>query len=98
MFLTRLKVATNGTDLTCIREQPERSALLHGIERMRLEGATKDAEGFGRWALSIPFEDYVALGTKYPALMSKDPREKQKFYRWFMQSDESLPYRVREKI
>jgi hypothetical protein len=98
MFLTRLKVSGDGRELTCIREQPDRAAILESVKTMRQEAATKDAPGFGRWALSIPFEDWISLREKYPELASPDAKIKSRAYLRFMRSAESLPFRVRERI
>lgn len=99
MFNVRFKHYAADNVLQCVREQPGRELILDTNQRLRNEDLiTKDRPGFGRYALNIPFEDYVALQAKYPELASNDPLVKSKAYHKFMQSPESLPYRVRERI
>jgi hypothetical protein len=93
-----LKIKREGESLVTIREQHARPLILDTVARVRADGGIADREGLGRWALSIPFEDYIALRDKYPELASTDPKIKSRAYRRFMRSPESLPYRVREKI
>ena len=59
--------------------------------------APADRPGLGRWMLSIPFEDYLALQVKYPELASPDGQIKTRAYKRFMASPESKPYRLRER-
>jgi len=65
---------------------------------MRKATPMADREGIGRWALSVPMEDWLGLRRKYPDLQSKDPATRSKAWERFIQSDESKPYRTREKI
>jgi hypothetical protein len=98
MFFTRLKVSGDGRDITCFRSQPERDNILHTLERRRIEGvAPRDVEGLGRMVLQIPWEDFERLKLKYPDLGSPDGKVKTRAYYRFMASDESLPFRVRER-
>ena len=73
-----------------------RRGKLETIAAMRRELEIRDA-GFGRWMLSIPFEDYHRLLKRHPELSSKDPAVKTAFYRKFIRSEASAPYRVQEK-
>lgn len=74
-----------------------RKAKLETIAAMRREMVIRDREGLGRWTLSIPFEDYFRMLKRHPELASKDPKVKSEFYRKFIRSEASLPYRVQEK-
>jgi hypothetical protein len=99
MFLTRLKVSGDGKELTCYRAQPDRAAILHTIERRRLEGiAPRDVEGLGRLMLQIPWEDLERLKRKYPDLASPDGKIKTRAYYRLLASPESMPFRVRERF
>jgi hypothetical protein len=81
-----------------IREQHARPLILDTVARVRAAGGITDREALGRWALSIPFEDWLAIRAKYPELASNDPKIKSRAYLRFMRSPESLPYKMREKI
>lgn len=96
MFDIKTKREDDG--LTVIREQPGRVGILESVKQLRHEGGAKDADGLGRWALSIPFEDWVRLRAKYPALASNDPKVKSRAYFRFMATPEAEPFKVREKI
>lgn len=98
MFNVKLKVDPDGRGLTSIRTQIERPLILDTLAELRKAGPMRDIPGFGRWALSIPLEDMLALRIKYPDLASSDPFTKTRAYRRFIASDESIPYRVRERI
>lgn len=96
MFQQRLMI--QGDRLTHVLHQPSRHLILDTAARMRLLEPMRDREGLGRWALSIPFEDWVALRRKHPELASTDAHVKTRAYLRFMASDESKPYRVRERV
>jgi hypothetical protein len=93
-----LKIKREGEHIVTTRTQHERPLILDTVQRVRLSGGVDDREGLGRWALSIPFEDWIALREKYPELASNDPKIKSRAYLRFMRSPESLPYKMREKI
>jgi hypothetical protein len=93
-----LRLKREGDRMISWREQPGRDDLMRGIEQLRQVGGANDREGLGRWALSIPFEDWLRLRTKYPELASPDSKIKTRAYLRFMRSPESWPYRMREKI
>jgi hypothetical protein len=94
----KLKATLEGDGLTVIRAQPERPLILDTLAEMRKAHPMADREGLGRWALSIPMEDWLRLREKYPDLAVSDPVIKSRAYARFIQSAESLPFRVREKI
>lgn len=78
-------------------EQVGRDALLESVAQLR-QAPPADREGLGRWALSIPFEDHAALVRKYPDLAAPDARIRSAAWARFIQSDESRPYRMRDRI
>ena len=83
------------TRLTAERRQYGRDDIMQTLEQFRREGIKPgDRDGLGRWALSIPFEDFERLCLKYPELASKDPQTKSAAYKRFMRSDASKPYRM----
>jgi len=65
---------------------------------VRKEGGVPDRPGLGRLALTIPPGDYQALRRANPDLASPDGKIRSRAWVKFMQSPESLPYRVRDKI
>lgn len=83
--------------LTVKREQPERGLILDTLQRMRNLEPMADLPGIGRWALSIPAEDWLTIREQYPELQSKDGQERSRAWARFIASDESIPYRVRDK-
>lgn len=98
MFKVRLSVdAVRGT-LSRELVQPSRPLILDTLAEMRKAEPMADRQGLGRWALSIPFEDWVRLREKYPELATNDPATRTRFYRRFIASEESRPFRVRERV
>jgi hypothetical protein len=93
-----LKIKREGEHIVTTRTQYERPLILDTVQRVRLSGGVDDRQGLGRWALSIPFEDWIALREKFPELASNDPKIKSRAYLRFMRSPESLPFKMREKI
>lgn len=73
----------------------ERSENLRLNEFLRNNAGVRKSDGI-RWSLSIPYDDWVALGRLNPALRSKDAVEKTKAWKAFINSPESIPYRVME--
>jgi len=49
---------------------------------------------FGRQVMTIPLADYEMLRRKYPELCSTDNQVRSDWYKKFILSSESLPYRV----
>lgn len=84
--------------LTHALEQVNRADVLDAVAATRREHPVADREGFGRWALSIPFEDHAALVRKYPDLAARDAQIRTRAWHVFIQSDESMPYRMRDRI
>jgi len=74
--------------------QPTRNLILNRNKELRKNpGSIRDLS-FGRQHLSIPLEDYEILKRKYPVLVRGSNAEKTKFYKKFILSTESIPYRV----
>lgn len=82
--------------ITHALEQTNRDALLGVVADTRREHPVADREGLGRWALSVPIEDWLKLRLKYPDLAAPDAQIKTRAWLAFMGSDESAPYRMRE--
>jgi hypothetical protein len=82
--------------ITHALEQPGRDALLGMVADTRREHPIADREGLGRWAVSVPFEDWLGLIRKYPDLQAPDAQIKTRAWLRFIASDESNPYRMRE--
>ena len=77
------------------RTQPDRQLILHrNAELQKNPGVITDIS-FGRYHLSIPLEDYEVLKRKYPILVNGSNDERTAFYKKFIRSVESKPYRVR---
>lgn len=98
MFRQRLIVDAMRHQLTHVLEQPSRLMILMTLQEMRKAEPMSDREGLGRWALSIPFEDWMRLRREIPELASTDAGIKRRAYLRFMASRQSVPYRVRESI
>lgn len=96
MFRQRLTI--EGKQLTVVLEQPTRPLILDTTAELRKAGGAPDRPGLGRWALSVPFEDWVALREKYPDLASPDAQIKSRAWLAFIASAESKPYKVREHV
>jgi len=84
--------------LTYVLEQTNRAAVLESVKATRIEHPVKDRPGLGRWALSVPLEDWVRLRRTYPDLAAKDAQIRSVAWTRFMQSAESEPYRMRDRI
>lgn len=80
---------------------PQRARGLAALERMRqsdgkpikLQGELNGDKDWGYVGLCIPELDYYVLLTRNPDLKSKDKETRNKAWRKFMDSPESLPYR-----
>lgn len=94
----RIAVKREGDTVGSVREQIARPLILDTLGHMRQAAPMADSEGLGRWALCIPHEDWLRLRDKYPALASPDQAEKSRAYVAFINSSESAPFRVRERI
>jgi hypothetical protein len=79
-------------------EQTNRSEVLQAVAATRREHPVADREGLGRWALSVPYVDWLELRRKYPDLASPDAQIKSRAWLQFMASDESAAYRMREGV
>ena len=75
----------------------ERSEILRLNEYLRLTDGVRKTDGL-RKAADIPVDDYFRIVRLNPALASRDPVEQKAAWDKYLQSPESLPYRVREKI
>jgi hypothetical protein len=93
-----VKLIQQGDTLTSVRTQYGRDEIIETVAQLRQGGGAPDRPGFGRFALVIPQLDWLALREKYPELASSDIKIKSRAYHLFMRSDESKPYRLREKI
>lgn len=72
-----------------------RSLVLDAVQSIRNEGVIdRNKLEWGRWALSIPHEDWAVLTRINPALISKDAKERSNAMLKFINSPESMPYRV----
>ncbi len=96
MFRQRLTIQDKR--LTVVMEQPSRPLILDTAAELRKAGGAPDRPGLGRWALSVPFEDWVRLREKYPDLASQDAQIKSRAWLAFIASDESKPFKVREHV
>lgn len=95
MFQQRFVIDPGGRTVTGIMQQINRTQVMEAIATLRNESPPADREGLGRFALSIPFEDWVRLRTKYPELASTDAATKSRAYLRFLRSEESRPFRMR---
>jgi len=74
--------------------QPSRNIILsRNAELRKNPGSIKDLS-FGRFHLSIPLIDYEVLKVKYPVLKNGSNAERTAFYKRFIRSTESIPFRV----
>lgn len=97
MFTWKAHLTESG--LTVVSQQLDEELILQtNLELQKMDEPVPDREGLGRWALSIPLLKWVELRRKYPAMRSKDAQTRTKAYLAFMQSPESIPYRVRQRI
>ncbi len=74
--------------------QPSRDFILNRNSEMRKTKGIINDLSFGRFQLRIPLADYEMLKKKYPILKNGSNAERNKFYKKFILSSESLPYRV----
>lgn len=94
-----VKLKTYGNEVWSVRTQYGRDNILSTLERCRAERShPRDLDGLGRWALSVPFEDWLRLKAKYPDLACKDGKIQTKAWQTFIQSSESIPFRMRDKV
>ena len=96
MFRVSLQIRDN--TLTTVSEQLARPLILDTIQELNKIAPLPDRPGIGRWALSIPFEDWLRLREKYPDLANKDAKIKSAAYMRFINSAESAPFKVRAKV
>lgn len=97
MWNIRLKA--EGDTLTSVRTQYARDNIMQQLSRMRAQDLMpQDRPGLGRWALSIPEEDWLRLSKKYPDLTCRDAQIRTKAMEKFIQSEESKPYRLRGRV
>ena len=76
------------------RSQIDRHAILSRNAELRKSPGVLTDMSFGRYMLSIPLEDYQELKAKYPILVHGSNAERTAFYKRFIQTSESEPYRV----
>lgn len=73
---------------------PTRLAVLESVRKVR-EGVDPHRHApFARHTMRIPMRDFQALCKLYPALLSRDPAEKQAAWDHFEKSPFSEAYRV----
>lgn len=96
--LFRRSMWFEGDELVHRLEQPSRELILDTNREMRKAEPMADRPGLGRWALSVPLEDWQALRAKYPDLASRDPQISSRAWLAFMQSSEAEPYKVRDSV
>jgi len=75
------------------QDPAQRQAILERNQALRHERPLRDLS-FGRLQLCIPLQDHWELVARNPALKSFDRAEREKAWRDFARSPESLPYRV----
>ena len=74
--------------------QPDRHLILSRNAELRKNPGVITDLSFGRYHLSIPLEDYEVLKKKYPVIVRGSNAERTAFYKRFIRSVESIPYRV----
>lgn len=96
MFEQLLKV--EGDKAVVITHQPTRRLILDTAAELRKAGGVADQQGLGRWALSVPLEDWQRLRGKYPDLASTDAAIKSRAWLAFIASPEAAPFKIRERV
>lgn len=86
---------TNAGDIIREKFQPSRPTILEGNKRIRTQAALRKLDAM-EWALRIPEIDYRMLLQTNPDLDSHDGEIKRTAWVKFINSAESLPYKVRE--
>jgi len=84
--------------LTRERLTPGRSAHIEHMKRRQLEPEHTRKLEWGKFALSIPPNDYHKLLATIPELKCWDKDIRTKAWKKFIASDASRPYRVYERI
>lgn len=77
-----------------VREDVGEQQTLAFNKAMRQEPEAVKKADWGRWALSIPPDDYEMIAELFPGIKSTDREIKHKEYQRFMKSPLSEPYRV----
>ena len=85
---------TNAGNIIREKFQPGRSTILEGNKRIRNDAKLRKLDAM-QWALRIPEIDYRMLLQKNPDLDSFDGDIKRRAWVTFINSAESLPYKVR---
>ena len=75
------------------RYQPSRGVILDTVAELKKNDAIRDLS-FGRWALSVPFEDYENLLKQFPELGNPEGAIRTKAWHRFLKSPRSIPYRI----
>lgn len=75
--------------------QPNRELILQHNQAMQRQRGDIGDLTFGRFHLSIPMEDMAELMKKYPDLRG-DAQTRDRFWKWFIRSPESIKYRVQD--
>jgi hypothetical protein len=89
---------TEAERLTVVTHHPQERLILETNAELRKCEPMADREGLGRWALSVPFLKWIELRRKYPDLASTSSAVKSRAWLRFIASDESLPFKVRERV
>jgi hypothetical protein len=92
----RVELIQEGATLTCVKTQLERPMILDTLAEMRKAAPMRDQEGLGRWALSVPMEDWLALRERFPDLQSKDQQTKTRAWLRIVNDPEFSYLRVRD--
>lgn len=95
VLLTKFRYCAHEQKLYRQFSQPDRALILERNKRLRNNPDALNDLSFGQQALSIPVVDYEELKVKYPVLEYGDAEQRNAFYKRFIKSAESLPYRVR---
>jgi hypothetical protein len=97
VFLQELSVQAHTDELVVRTDQVNRGQILSGNAILRSQFRQRRTDGL-RLALRIPDEDIGELRRKYPELASRDAETRSRAWARFIQSSESAPYRVQDRV
>ncbi len=79
------------------RFDPGRKAYLDYLSELRKNPGALDNMSFAGWELSFPEVDLLMWKELIPDLDSHDRETRMRAWKWFIKSEHSDPYRVRER-